>query len=280
MKFITEFQQTWANPAMRHALLVHWPVALGALLALFALGLAFTGGKNATLRIVTLLIALALTGVGFMTVQSGEHAEHATSARSPEAETQLEYHEELAEKVPYVAAISAVMVTLTFISKKPVRVIALGLTVIASGMTGLLVAETGHAGGQLVYAHGLGVPRLEIKPAAATAPAARSSDPKVAFFQERIKPILDDHCTKCHNAARVARGKSGKLDQTSRASLLTGGRSGPAIVPGKPEESLLIQRVKGELPDEDLMPPPPNAALTQQQIADLEQWIRDGAAWE
>ena len=63
------------------------------------------------------------------------------------------------------------------------------------------------------------------------------------------------------------------------AESATADRGGyAAIVPGKPEESLLIQRVRSDdESDEDRMPPPPNAPLTADQIAILEQWIRSGA---
>ena len=75
----------------------------------------------------------------------------------------------------------------------------------------------------------------------------------------------------------MAAGKSGKLDQTSRETLIAGGKSGPAIVPGNPDESLLIHRVRGDLPDAQSMPP--DGKLTDAQIAALAQWIRDGAVW-
>jgi mono/diheme cytochrome c family protein len=99
----------------------------------------------------------------------------------------------------------------------------------------------------------------------------------MAFFRDHVAPILAQNCVTCHNPRRVAAGKSGKLDQTSRDGLLAGGKSGPAITPGNPDESLLMHRVRGDLPGQDIMPP--DGKLTDAQIATLAQWIRDGAVW-
>jgi len=132
-------------------------------------------------------------------------------------------------------------------------------------------------GGLLVYRHGVGTPGSGV--AATSAPSvvdASTNSQWASDFRAEVWPIIEGHCIKCHNPDRVARGKSGKFDQTTLAALLKGGRSGPAIVPGKPEESLLLKRVRGELPDAETMPPPPNPALTPEEISTLERWIREG----
>ena len=103
------------------------------------------------------------------------------------------------------------------------------------------------------------------------------ADAAAVFFVEQVHPILAANCHNCHNATRAAARKSGSLDQTSREALLTGGRSGPAIVPGKPEESLLLHRLRGDDPDLDIMPP--KGRLPDESIAIIEQWIREGAVW-
>lgn len=108
--------------------------------------------------------------------------------------------------------------------------------------------------------------------------APAQPDAQLAFFRTEIAPILSSCCLNCHNPTRARR--SGRLDQTSREALLTGGRSGPAIVPGDPAASLLVHRVRGDDLERDPMPPPPRDPLTPEQIAALEQWIRNGAAWD
>ena len=76
----------------------------------------------------------------------------------------------------------------------------------------------------------------------AQAPAAETSpSPEdLAFFETSVRPVLVEHCGKCHGATK--QWASLRLD--SREAFLKGGDSGPAIVPGKPDESLLIQAVR------------------------------------
>jgi hypothetical protein len=91
------------------------------------------------------------------------------------------------------------------------------------------------------------------------------------FFETEIRPLLVQRCHKCHGEQKP---KSG-LRLTSRAALLKGGDTGPAAVPGKPEESLLIRAVRQ---DGDLKMPP-NEKLTQAQIDKLTRWVQRGLTW-
>ncbi len=93
-----------------------------------------------------------------------------------------------------------------------------------------------------------------------------------AFFEARIRPILVAHCFDCH-----ADDEKGDLRVDSREALLTGGASGPAIVPGKPDDSLLIKVVR-QVPGVPKMPKG-RAALKADDIDTLATWIREGAAW-
>lgn len=85
------------------------------------------------------------------------------------------------------------------------------------------------------------------------------------FFDQRIEPILVAKCLECHGSDH-----SGGLDLRSAGSLLKGGESGAVLVPGKPEESLLVGHVK-----EGVMPP--DESLTEGEIHALEHWVREGA---
>src|SRR3989442_1050805 len=86
-------------------------------------------------------------------------------------------------------------------------------------------------------------------------------------FEDAVSPLLEANCAKCHNGTSAQAG----LDVRSRASLLKGGGSGPAIVVGTPDRSLLITRVsKGEMP-------PGGPRLTQSQLETLRAWIEAGA---
>src|SRR6185369_6440662 len=93
------------------------------------------------------------------------------------------------------------------------------------------------------------------------------------FFENKIRPILADNCYKCHSAQ--AQKVKGDLWLDTRQGLLKGGASGPAIVPGHPDKSLLITAVSYS--DLDLQMPPRGPKLSDAQIADLTAWIKMGA---
>jgi hypothetical protein len=97
-------------------------------------------------------------------------------------------------------------------------------------------------------------------------------------FNAQVRPILAHHCFKCHGPDDKARKAKLRLDQ--REAALRGGRSKkPAIVPGHPEQSKLIQRIFAE--DEDEIMPPPNTKnpLTEEEKQILKRWIAEGAEY-
>jgi mono/diheme cytochrome c family protein len=94
-----------------------------------------------------------------------------------------------------------------------------------------------------------------------------------AFFEARIRPVLAGHCYECHSA-RAEKLKAGLL-LDSKAGWERGGDSGrPALVPGQPEESLLIQAVRHATDD---LAMPPKKKLPDTVIADLIAWVKMGA---
>ncbi|NNJ27674.1 hypothetical protein LzC2_37820 [Planctomycetes bacterium LzC2] len=111
---------------------------------------------------------------------------------------------------------------------------------------------------------------------AAAAPGSRSlaADPpnQIEFFEQRIRPVLAQDCYACHSSEGKA---DGGLVLDHREGLLKGGDRGPAIVPGKPEESLLVQAIRHD--DEDLEMPSAAPKLDAAVIRDFEQWVRMGA---
>jgi mono/diheme cytochrome c family protein len=94
------------------------------------------------------------------------------------------------------------------------------------------------------------------------------------FFRKKIQPIFTEHCYKCHSHGDKIKGG---LVVDSLSGVLTGGDTGPAVVPGKPEESLLIKAVAYE--DDDLQMPPKGKKLSEEQIALLTDWVKRGAPW-
>src|SRR5882762_2631728 len=107
----------------------------------------------------------------------------------------------------------------------------------------------------------------------AAAEAPKLSAQETDFFESKIRPVLVDNCYKCHSQG-AEKIKGGLLLDT-RDGVLKGGNTGPAVVPGSPEKSLLMTAVRYQ--NQDLQMPPSDKKLPESVIADLEQWIRLGA---
>jgi cytochrome c553 len=92
----------------------------------------------------------------------------------------------------------------------------------------------------------------------------------VEFFESRVRPVLVEHCSECHGADKQE--SSLRLDHP--AGIRAGGDRGATVVPGKPEQSALIQAIRYS--DENFQMPP-RGKLLPRQIADLTEWVRRGA---
>ncbi|MEE2639489.1 MAG: PSD1 and planctomycete cytochrome C domain-containing protein [Planctomycetota bacterium] len=93
-----------------------------------------------------------------------------------------------------------------------------------------------------------------------------------SFYSNKVLPILEDHCYECHGFD----SRKGNLSLVSRQRLLAGGESGPAVVTGKPERSLLMRAVRHAEPNLEM---PPSGKLPKEKLAILEQWIEMGVPW-
>ncbi|MEI7683589.1 MAG: PSD1 and planctomycete cytochrome C domain-containing protein [Planctomycetota bacterium] len=100
------------------------------------------------------------------------------------------------------------------------------------------------------------------------------ADDDLDFFEKKIRPVLAESCYSCHsaNSKKVKGGL--KLDR--REDILKGGETGPALVPGSPEKSRIIEAVHFTNPDLQM---PPKGKLADAAIADLTTWIKNGAKW-
>ncbi len=103
--------------------------------------------------------------------------------------------------------------------------------------------------------------------------AAAPSLAQLEFFESKIRPIFVDNCYKCHSSQ--SEKLRGHLSLEFRDGIIKGGDTGPAIVPGDPDQSLLIKAVR--YADPDLKMPPKGKKLSDQQIADLAAWVKMGA---
>jgi mono/diheme cytochrome c family protein len=92
------------------------------------------------------------------------------------------------------------------------------------------------------------------------------------FFETKVRPLLVEQCQKCHGPDKQKSGL--RLDSLTAA--LSGGDSGPAVVPGKPAESLLVTAIRH---DDEVLKMPPSKKLAADQVADLTRWVEMGAPW-
>src|SRR5437868_4377421 len=92
------------------------------------------------------------------------------------------------------------------------------------------------------------------------------------FFERKIRPLFAENCFKCHAGPKL----KGHLSLESRAGLLKGGDSGPAVTPGEPGKSLLLKAIGYAEPELRM---PPRGKLADEQIRDVATWISMGAPW-
>jgi len=100
--------------------------------------------------------------------------------------------------------------------------------------------------------------------------ARLSASESLSFFESRIRPVLVEHCYECHSSAVAT--PDGNLRVDFRQGLLDGGDSGPAIVAGQPDKSLLLDALRY-----DSLQMPPAGKLGDDVIADFQLWIGEGA---
>lgn len=101
--------------------------------------------------------------------------------------------------------------------------------------------------------------------------AQAPADPQaITFFEKKVRPLLAEHCWKCHGPEK----QRGGLRLDSREALLAGGDSGPVVVAGDPDNSLLISAVKYES-----LEMPPTGKLPSEAIDVLTAWVRMNLPW-
>ncbi len=104
--------------------------------------------------------------------------------------------------------------------------------------------------------------------------AAERDQAGMEFFEKKIRPVLIQHCYRCHSQKALKRKRlKGGLLLDSKAGLLKGGDSGPSIIPGKVKESLLIKALHFQ----NDLEMPPRGKLPAKVIADFEAWVKMGA---
>jgi mono/diheme cytochrome c family protein len=125
----------------------------------------------------------------------------------------------------------------------------------------------------LVFIYAL-FPARRVVGAASQSSVSGSAAEQAEFFEKKIRPELSRNCYGCHSTATRS---AGKLRLDDRDAILNGGKSGPAIVPGDPAASLLVQRLTTE--DAAHRMPKDDDPLSAGVIEDFRTWIRQGAYW-
>ncbi len=99
--------------------------------------------------------------------------------------------------------------------------------------------------------------------------AAHAADPD--FFESKVRPVFAKNCYPCHTESRM-----GGLRLDSAEAVAKGGNSGPPILPGKPDESLLVQAIRRT---HERIKMPPSGKLPDTDIAAIVDWVKAGATW-
>src|SRR5262245_32142927 len=111
---------------------------------------------------------------------------------------------------------------------------------------------------------------LAIAQAAQTQPPATADASSSEFFEAHIRPVFAANCYDCHTEEAL-----GGLRLDSRDGMLKGGKSGPAIVPGNPDASLLVQAIR----QTGALKMPKGGRLRPDEVDAITAWIRAGAVW-
>ena len=100
--------------------------------------------------------------------------------------------------------------------------------------------------------------------------------PRIVLYEQAVAPLFAKRCAKCHSGQKPA----ARLRVDDYAALVEGGMSGPGIVPGKPDESFVCQRIGLPLSHDDRMPPEGEPPISSDEVALVRFWVERGAARE
>ncbi len=246
-----------------HHVVLHFPIGFIGLLAI--LELVQWWRPEPVLRRIVGLVTHLTTASAVVTVIFGLFLENVGGYD----EAALSRHESSGKLVAYCAMAASAVVF--FVQRNPFN---RGLLwtfrgLILAQVGGVSVA--GHLGGNL--AHGStyltkNAPPL-VQRLLGEAPAAASTNQAIALGYT----LLQKHCAQCHGVEK----QKGDLRVDSIEALLKGGENGPALVPGKPMDSLLVELISLPSTHDDAMPPDGKGQLTGEEILTIIRWIEAGA---
>ncbi len=298
--------ETLFRPQLLHAVLVHFPVALAILgVPVVYLCALYASNSRVLVRLAAVIYAV-LTLFALLAMFSGTAARRAVPATvDAEVWELIHRHEWMGSHVWMFAAVTTVLLVLSFIQLNWFRVLVIALAMATSLATAIWVAMTGHYGGILVYEHGVGTPYVRVADEAPAEPdppdvepipeeaidepeepaeepdpdepelvPVESIDSEAAAevqFESDVWPILEQHCLTCHGDTRPSSG----FRVTSVEAIIEGGdKAAPGVIPGEPDDSPLVQYIRGELQPQMPWGEDP---LDPDEVHVIRQWIAAGA---
>lgn len=259
-----------------HAVVLHFPigfVVMAAILELYRLRRPSDELKRVTVLVLWLSLATGIVAALFGTMRAGSGGYE---------NKMLEMHRVYGMAVPFLTLLTLAVQKLAFRSAA-----ARSLTFAYRGLLGLttaLLLLAGHLGGNLTHgSHYLteNAPTFmrdwleeELDAPAATASLGTNLSPGLQLFVDKVKPVLDAKCVRCHGPEKQ-KGDY-RLDQAEVA--MKGGESGrTAIKPGEPLESHLVRLILLPRDDDNAMPPDGKEPLTAEETMTVIHWIQQGA---
>ena len=189
----------------------------------------------------------------------------------------LTYHKWLGISV---AGLSLVLLILAAKCKPPSKglIQAVFRVLVMWGLCAVIIV-TGHLGGQLT--HGSQFLSTYAPPVLQPylGPVLQQSETSesvasVTAYSTLIQPILDNHCSFCHGTDR----QKGHFSVHTSEALMAGGRSGPVVLPGDPQNSEFFTRIQSPLEEDGHMPPQGKSQLSSLQVSAIQWWIEQGAS--
>ncbi|ARS38446.1 cytochrome C [Sphingobacteriaceae bacterium GW460-11-11-14-LB5] len=135
-------------------------------------------------------------------------------------------------------------------------------------LTILSVILAGHYGAALTHGD-----NFVLEPVSSPAESAKVPLEQAKVFEDVVMPIFSQKCLSCHNIEKA----KGNLIMDNAQAILKGGKTGKLFVPGKPELSLLIERIHLPLDEKKHMPPRGKSQLTEKEIQLLKLWVKNNA---
>ncbi|MEO0793835.1 MAG: c-type cytochrome domain-containing protein [Verrucomicrobiota bacterium] len=251
-----------------HPIVLHFPIALILLAALFELCRPFRFGKSLQPATSIIWFLAALSAVfaaifGWFLASGGEYSGDL-----------LERHRWLGT---IVAGLAVVCWSLKWLStKRESRSLTLGYYSLVI-ITVVLLTVASHDGGSMTHGKGfLTEGWTDLFETTEPEPEIVEVKPTENAFEAHIVPILEQHCVTCHGPDK----SKGKLRLDTPEFMLAGGSEGPALVVDLPLESPLLGRILLDETDEDVMPPEGKKRLSPAEVAAIEEWLALGARFD